>query len=66
MGVRRTGSAEGLYQTEPRKPDLDKKTVLAALERGVAVVNLGECVCDWTRQAIINEAKRQAGVLEHG
>lgn len=62
----RIGSAERLYRKLSGKPDLDPETVKAALSRGVAVVVLDKCADDWTRQAVVNEAKRQARVRSDG
>lgn len=52
-------SAETRYRT-PRCSEVSPDVIRRALERGVAVVVVEDVRDDWTRQAVVNEARRQA------
>ncbi len=55
----RAGSAETRYRP-PRECELSPEVKRRALARGVAVVVIEDVHDDWTRQVVINEARRQA------
>ena len=61
----RARSAETHYQ-RPRSGVLSPEMRRQALDRGVAVVVIEDVRDDWTRQAIINEARRQIGASGYG
>lgn len=54
----RARSAETRYRP-PRDERMPVGLRRQALERGVAVVVIEDCRDDWTRQAVVNEARRQ-------
>lgn len=60
MGDRlRARSLETRYRP-PRCGEVAPEVIRRALERGIAVVVVEDVRDDWTRQAVINEARRQA------
>ncbi len=62
----RARSMESRYRP-PRDEALPLDLRRQALGRGVAVVVIEDCRDDWTRQAVVNEARRQIEEgREHG
>jgi hypothetical protein len=58
-GRLRARSLETRYRP-PRSAEVSPEVIRRALERGIAVVVVEDCRDDWTRQAVVNEARRQA------